>query len=190
MTVDSRDLSVADLQARLARLFDQHYDALCGYALRWGTRHLEDAEDVVQDAFTLLSADHPVLTAPDDRRPLAYLYTVVRGRMMNGARDLALTRRHTERHWADMQAALGPIPFPTPSALLESKEWQAWWEEALSQLPPRSREIIELRLAGFSYVEIAEQLGITPGTVNTLVVRAYRQLRDYLHGHGPPPEWD
>src|ERR1035437_3579838 len=148
-----------DPHGRLPRLFDQHYEALCAYALHWGTGVLADAEDAVQDAFALLSDDHVVLTVPDDRRPLAYLYTVVRGRMMNGARDLALDRRHRALHRDDMQAALGPIPFPTPIALLESAEWQQRWQAALAELPPRSREIIALRLAGFSYAEIAEQLG-------------------------------
>jgi RNA polymerase sigma factor (sigma-70 family) len=192
MDAEAPELAVPlspEQQARLGALFKHYYDRLCAYACRWGTRRLPDAEDAVQDAFVLLSL-HPVLDVPGDHRPLGYLHLTIRGRMMNGARNLATDRRQHTLHRDDIQAALGPIPCPTPLDQLVSAEWYTRLDAAIETLPPRSQQIVRLRLAGYSYLEIAEELGITTGTINTLVVRAYQALRKALVADGPLLEGD
>jgi RNA polymerase sigma-70 factor (ECF subfamily) len=53
--------------------------------------------------------------------------------------------------------------------------------EAIAQLPPIFRQVLELRLqANRSYGEIAECLGIPSRTVGTRILRARRQLRAIL----------
>lgn len=50
----------------------------------------------------------------------------------------------------------------------------------LRQLPDTQRQILELRLAGLTGVEIAEVLGRTHASVKIAQVRAYRTLRELL----------
>ena len=44
----------------------------------------------------------------------------------------------------------------------------------LESLEPRQRRIVSLRLAGATHAEIAEELGVSEGTVR----RAFRRLRE------------
>lgn len=47
----------------------------------------------------------------------------------------------------------------------------------LSVLSPREEEVLPLRLESLKYREIAEQLGISVNSVNTLLARALRKLQ-------------
>jgi RNA polymerase sigma-70 factor (ECF subfamily) len=68
-----------------------------------------------------------------------------------------------EREGTDAEAMLARLP------------------EALTQLPPMFREVLELRLqANWSYGAIAQRLGIPSRTVGTRILRARRQLRAIL----------
>ncbi len=53
-------------------------------------------------------------------------------------------------------------------------------EDALSQLPGRSREILLLTSQGYNYVEIAEQVGISVSGVKMQVKRSLELLREIL----------
>jgi RNA polymerase sigma factor (sigma-70 family) len=48
----------------------------------------------------------------------------------------------------------------------------------LSVLSPREEEVLLLRLEALKYREIAEQLGISMNSVNTLLARALRKLQE------------
>jgi DNA-directed RNA polymerase specialized sigma24 family protein len=47
----------------------------------------------------------------------------------------------------------------------------------LSVLSPREEEVLMLRLEALKYREVAEQLGISLNSVNTLLARALRKLQ-------------
>jgi RNA polymerase sigma factor (sigma-70 family) len=49
--------------------------------------------------------------------------------------------------------------------------------DALAELSARARSFLTLKVAGYSYDEIAEQLGTTWCTVNRQLVRARRDVR-------------
>jgi RNA polymerase sigma factor (sigma-70 family) len=53
----------------------------------------------------------------------------------------------------------------------------------LSVLSPREEEVLLLRLETLKYREIAEQLGISINTVNTLLARALRKLQEVTSQH-------
>jgi RNA polymerase sigma factor (sigma-70 family) len=48
----------------------------------------------------------------------------------------------------------------------------------LSVLSPREEEVLLLRLEALKYREIADQLGISMNSVNTLLARALRKLQE------------
>ena len=50
--------------------------------------------------------------------------------------------------------------------------------DVLLALPERSRDLLVLRAEGFRYHEIATALGVAPGSVGTLLVRAERAFRE------------
>jgi RNA polymerase sigma-70 factor (ECF subfamily) len=55
--------------------------------------------------------------------------------------------------------------------------------EAVAQLPADEQEVVRLQhLDGFTHAQIAEQLGIAPGTVKSRSFRAHKRLAELL-GH-------
>ena len=49
--------------------------------------------------------------------------------------------------------------------------------EIASRFTPRELDCLRLRVEGFSYQEIAQALGVRPGTVGALLPRVYSKLR-------------
>ena len=50
----------------------------------------------------------------------------------------------------------------------------------LSYLTPREQEVLMLRMEAYKYREIAESLGISPNSVNTLLARAVAKLQKVM----------
>lgn len=71
-------------------------------------------------------------------------------------------------------------PSPTMLERLDDAERRAALRAALSNLPPRQREALELLLAGLSYREVAGRLGITESNASVRIARARKQLREQL----------
>jgi len=67
-----------------------------------------------------------------------------------------------------------------PSIKLVEDEQNSRVMAAVKKLNPKLRRVIELRLAGRSNKDIAEECGITPGTLQTRLQRAHRKLRGPL----------
>jgi RNA polymerase sigma-70 factor (sigma-E family) len=117
----------------------------------------EQAEEIVQDAFAQLFERWGEI-----ERPGAYLRTCV----VNGCR-----RAHRRRLQADRAAAGTPRPLP---AALGADHLA----DALAALPVRRRAAVVLRYyEDLSEAEIAEALGVRPGTVKSLLHRGLHQLR-------------
>ena len=54
-------------------------------------------------------------------------------------------------------------------------------EKEVGKLPPRGQEVIRcVYLRGMTYKQTAEEMGITAGTVNALLVAALKRLREVL----------
>lgn len=128
------------------------------------------AEDVVQEAFTGLHRHWGNLR--DAAAAVGYLRTAV----VNGSRSV-LRRRKTARDYTP------PHPVNARSAeslAMLSAEHQAV-VSALSQLPPRQREVLVLRYYGdMSEAEIAEAAGISKGTVKSTASRALDALQKIM----------
>ena len=59
------------------------------------------------------------------------------------------------------------------------EQWYEAWQvrRAIDALPPDEREVVRLQhLEGLTHTEIAEQLGIPPGTVKSRSHRAHQRL--------------
>jgi len=144
-----------------------------------------DPSDVVQDA--MLAA----ATGMDDyleRRPLPFVPWL---RGLAAARVNDAYRRHVraDRRSVDREYPPASEPFverlvaatSSPSAGLRKRERAAQVRVALDLLPPRDREILELRyLEGLSTADAADTLGITESAAKVRLLRAMQRLRDRL----------
>ncbi len=125
-----------------------------------------EAEEVVQEAFAGLVLRRRLRGDPS--RAVAYLRTSV----VNGGRS-RLRRRRTERsyEWPTMPVA------PSAEAVAERSELRSRVRAELAGLPRRQREVLVLRHAGgLSEREIAEALGIAPGSVKSHASRGLAAL--------------
>jgi|SRR6185295_5388901 len=70
---------------------------------------------------------------------------------------------------------------PSPQQRLETKEQDAAIQQALGRLSGDHRSIVVLRdIEGFSYIEIADVLGISVGTVKSRLARARADMKKSL----------
>jgi RNA polymerase sigma-70 factor, ECF subfamily len=170
-------------------LFRTHYADFSAYATCMGAPSKEDVEDAIQTAVERLLAGHRCLTSEDPNAVLKYIYTTVGGLIRNQRRDAAVDRRHRLHNARAVQDAIGPSPLPAPdvafeNTTVEETERQKRFRQALEACTPGQREI---RLQGYTYIQIAGLLGIGVSTVNTQMVRALSRFRRPLQD-APPDE--
>ena len=124
------------------------------------------AEDVVQDAFVAMHGRWSRLRDPDNA--LAYLRQAV----VNRSRSALRRRRTAEAYVPESRRDVASAE----EGVLEVLE-NARVMAALGRLPRRQREVLVLRYyADLSEADIAEVLGIAPGTVKSRAARALRAL--------------
>ena len=137
-------------------------------ALAWQyARSLEDAEDIVQDAF-----HHAVraLGSYDPGRPFGAWFFAI-------ARNVARTAIRGDAR----RARLAP-PVVLGDETLDPRERDPVVagdiERAIDRLPPMQQACVRLcDVEGFTSVEAASMLGVSDGTIRTHLSRGRRQLR-------------
>ena len=159
-----------------ARLFEENYDALCRYLLRF-TGDADAAADAAQEAFVRL-----LDRKPRAESPRGWLFTVA----TNVALESARTR---SRRWRLLAAGASRAPHadapPAPDVKLEAALDRKRVQAALLALSEKERQALLMREEGFAQREIAEAVGTTTGSVGTLIARAMDKLARSLH---PDPE--
>jgi RNA polymerase sigma-70 factor (sigma-E family) len=161
----------ADLAtAATSALFREHHGELVRLALLMvGDR--PTAEDVVQDVYASMQARWARLAAPDSALPY------VRAAVLNGCRSVLRRRGRARRIDVLHRASAGDQKLASAEheAILSEDRRQVL--AALARLPRRRREVLVLRYyLGLSEAEIAEVLGISPGTVKSTAARALATL--------------
>jgi RNA polymerase sigma-70 factor, ECF subfamily len=138
------------------------------YRLVWALAGPTAAEELTQDAFLRAHQDWAEVAELDD--PLQWVSRI--------ARNLAISRF---RRLAAEARALTKLHRPEPMHLSESAT-DIW--EAVRSLPRRQREVVVLcYLEGFTRIEAAAELGVSPETVKTHLDRARTSLANRLEGH-------
>lgn len=145
-------------------IFAKLYPSLFRYLNRL-TGDPDVAADIAQEAFIRL-LQRPLAEA-DARR---WLFTVA----TNLVRDWARAGERQRRLLRDSYG--GPALPARPDEDAERRDRIQAVRAALSELAPRDREILLMREEGFRYAEIAEVVGVAPGSVGTLLARALRRF--------------
>jgi RNA polymerase sigma-70 factor, ECF subfamily len=162
-------------RAAFDRLSRRHLDRAYAVALRMsGSR--ADAEDVVQDVFLRLWL-RPESWRPGQAQFSTWLYRVVVNRCLD------LKRRPKGTDLDSVEEPQDPDPNAEDS-LLQAERSRAL-EHAVAQLPERQRAAIVMTYtAGLRNAEAASAMDISVKAFEALLVRAKRELRDYLAGQG------
>jgi len=157
-------------------LYDRYATQVFNYCLRL-TGSPEDAADATQEAFV-----NVLRRLQDDDRPVldfsSYLFAAARHESYGLMRQRARVRPSDsppEEHGrvADVETD------PERAALLQNTQEAV--QEANARLAPRHREVLALReVAGRSYDEVGEIMGISGNAAAQLIWRARAKLREAL----------
>jgi RNA polymerase sigma-70 factor (ECF subfamily) len=152
-------------------LYRRYARSVFGLALRrLGDREL--AEETTQEVFVALWRS--ARGYQRERGSVsAWLYAIARNAVVDRARH----RREPPVEHVEEE----PSEDPGPAEQAEAS-WVSWrMHSALSHLPEREREVIELAYwSGLAQSEVAERLGIPLGTVKTRTRSALQRLADIL----------
>jgi len=155
-----------DATELVTTLYDRWYMALVRYALRT-TENYAIAEDLAQETF--LQLYQALRTGDNIEHPKGWTLSVLRRAMNRQMKDISLYEPLDEVTMAadsvtDIGGLIGFVDIRT----------------LLSVLTPREEEVLLLRLEAMKYREIADQLGISMNSVNTLLARALRKLQETM----------
>lgn len=153
-----------EAQQRLDTLYRDHAPKL-RRRLRMRLGSLEDASDVVHDAFArMLGAS----SLNGLREPEAFLNRIVRNLLIDRSRRLARKAEHVP---LEAEAEIGVRA--EQSDAIEVEQMRDRYRELVALLPDRMREVFVLhRLEELSYVEISAKLGISVRTVEWHIAEA------------------
>ena len=142
------------------------------------TGSVEDAEDVVQNAFLKAYKQLSRFEARADFKTWLHRITV------NCAIDLIRSRRHREvaQDLDDLESVGAPPPadgvLPGPERLLLSAEVRDRLQEGMSQLTASERAAFTLRhVEGMSIREVASAMGLKTEAAKNSIFRAVRKMR-------------
>jgi RNA polymerase sigma factor (sigma-70 family) len=139
----------------LDRLFRTEAPKLARF-LRRSIRNQDEVHDLVQDTFVNLVAAGPLEKL---RQPEAYLTTIARNLLFRRSRRAAARKHHP--HVPVDEAYQVPVD-PEQEWLMEAQDLMRRYQEALADLPPRTREVFRLhRQEELTYEQIAERLGLS-----------------------------
>lgn len=140
-----------------------HLDRL--YRAAWamcGSR--EDAEDLVQETYARVLSKRREIATDEDALP--YLLAVLRNTFVSSLRTKG--RRPQQASLEDTEGRLAAPASASPVERLAAREVYA----AISALPDDQRDVVAaVDVAGLSYDEAAESLGVPTGTVMSRLYR-------------------
>ncbi|MSQ43030.1 MAG: sigma-70 family RNA polymerase sigma factor [Chloroflexi bacterium] len=149
--------------------FERHWAEVSSVVARL-VGDMDVARDIAQDTFVQLLRRPP---SPD----IALRPWLVRVAINRAYNELRGNRRRYEREVRDFrerQATDEPSSETASANLIAERDLV---RQTLLELPERSRELLGLRAEGFSYIDIASVMQISPGSVGTLLARAERAFR-------------
>ncbi|CAN5865565.1 N/A [soil metagenome] len=148
-------------------LFHRMYPSLFRYAYRL-TGDTDTADDVAQESFVRL-LDHAIPTEQAD----TWLFTVVTNLVRQGGRKSARQKGLLSIF------PVAPAAPVRPDEAVEQGERIAAVHATLRKLSARDQQMLLMRQEGFSYAEIAGAVGVAPGSVGTLLVRALEKFAQH-----------
>jgi RNA polymerase sigma-70 factor (ECF subfamily) len=140
----------------------EHLPRLYRVARAW-THSREEAEDLVQETYARVLARPRLLRNEDE---VSYLLRALRNTLISQRRAV---RRRPVTTELDDESALGARASDDPAEAAEIRRVYA----AIAQLPEEFRDVlVAVDVAGLSYPEAAQALGVREGTITSRLFRA------------------
>ncbi len=163
-------------ESDLRALLERHHDACHGWALHCCARRPADAEEVLQDAYLKVLGGRAVFEGRSTFQ--TWIFGVIR-------RTAAEHRRRGWRRLTGVARYLRLAPpepaAPAPDIFVRRGRLQQAFQEALSSLPERQREVLHLVFyQDMTVQEAADVMGITVGSARQHYDRGKRKLREQL----------
>ncbi len=144
------------------------------YFIQKTAKSRELSEDVLQDTFLKIWENRQQIDPELPFKP--YLYTIARHHILN-----LLNRASRESRVMDEIRRAALTEESNTEQLLDFKESNALFQEALDQLPSRCRAVFEkCQIEGLSHRLAATALGISESTVNNQMGKAWDIIRKYM----------
>lgn len=152
--------------------FDQHYQRLCSYAFSF-LKDEESCEDIVQDIFIKIWLNRQDLIGSEQLK--FYIFSAVRNNCLTWLqknKKYLVVEMNDEDEAREIIIKLDPEDEKANPTELIAK--------ALDRLPPKCREVFLLsRIGNLTYLQIAENLGISIKTVENQIGKALKILRNF-----------
>jgi RNA polymerase sigma-70 factor (ECF subfamily) len=147
-------------------IFREHYSRVVALLARL-TGDRAQAEEIAADVFCKVSQRGRLALGGDDPAPWIYRVATNAG--------LDALRSNTRRRRREEAAGVESVRLAGQGSVLDDvlrEERCARVREVLGILKPRDAQLLLLRAEGLAYRELAEALGMQPGSVGTLLARA------------------
>lgn len=155
------------------RLYSIYKNRLLFFAVKF-LKSEDYAEDVLQDVFSNIWVGRRLI---DPEIPFgAYLFTIVKNRVLNQIRDLEKQESLREKM---LECAVDYNEVTQDKIMTD--DLKGIIQKAFVSMTPRQKEVFRLSREGqLSYKEIAERLDISVNTVHEHVAAALQIIRNYL----------
>lgn len=161
----------ARADAAVARLYHEHQPFVWRNARRLGCAD-EWVDDAVQEVFLVAARRLHELTAESDTR--GWLFAIVFRVMQRMQRDRARYRARIHRYSETRSDARAASPEDTSQAARQLRELLAMLNEEQRVV------VILIELEGMTSAEVARVLRVPPGTVDSRLRAARKQLQQFL----------
>lgn len=180
MRTQSQSPSQAEGAAFTGKIYKKHFKVLLNYASGLCTRYRfppTHAMDILQDAFLKIQSKHQLVEAGYNLRGIRYLLPILKHVGLNHLRG---KEKRDTTYPGDIAAELKSSRWSCIFSNCGEIETERIHQELKKLLAPDKYEIFAMYLDGFSYEEIAIELGITSiSTVGVKIYRAKAVLRRY-----------
>ena len=133
----------------------------------------EDAEDILQEAYTKLWSKRDSLEAV--QQPEAFAVTIVRNLCLDFLRSPRANSRSAPLEEVTLHCE------DSPERQVETRDQLRQVVRLIQELPPNQQQVIRLRgMEDCSMEEIAEITGFSPANVRTLLSRARKYIKGKL----------
>ncbi|MDR0699638.1 MAG: RNA polymerase sigma-70 factor [Tannerella sp.] len=170
------------------KIYLSHYSGMVRFACEY-TVHKEDAENIVQDAFTdIWEIRHELFY--EKKHLLAFLFTSIKNRCIDFLRHQIVVREAEnamqEISRREMQLKFDSLEAFELDLLSSETSIEDLIMNAINALPEKCREIfVKNKFEGKKQKDIAREMNISINTVETQMSIAYKKLKQELKDHLP-----
>lgn len=148
----------------IEELYNTHYKELIGWC-RSMTQDLQQAEDLVQEAFLRALTNAELLNHMKEKQRVSWMYRTIKNLYIDKIRH------------ASFETVMEEIP----ELVAKSDEFfQISYEQAILQLPQEEQELFVMQYQGYNSSELGQIFGIPSGTVRAKLFSARKKLKKIL----------